>query len=61
MALVLGFSWYALVRAHSGDAGSDVTELLIGEILTDEPQLLTFHEERPALTDRSQAHDPPVD
>ena len=60
VALVLGFSWYALVRAHGGDAGSDVTDLLIGEILTDEPQLLTFHEERPALTDRSQAHDPPV-
>jgi hypothetical protein len=60
VALVLGFSWYALVRARSGDAGSDVTDLLIGEILTDEPQLVTFHGERPALTDRSQAYDPPL-
>jgi hypothetical protein len=61
VALVLGFSWYALVRAQDGiTSASEVTDLLIGEILTDEPQLLTFHGERPALTDRDQAHDPPV-
>jgi hypothetical protein len=62
VALVLGFSWYALVRSQdTSTSASEVNDLLIGEIISEDPQLLTLHDERLALTGPSQADDRPVD
>lgn len=52
-ALVLGFSWYALVAAHRHDTSEgELNELLLGEFISDEPRLLSEDREqlsRPAL------------
>jgi hypothetical protein len=52
LALVLGFSWYALVKVrHGSDVESVVTDLLLEEILTDAPQQLLTSRQQPALLD----------
>jgi hypothetical protein len=61
VALVLGLSWYGLVRSNTGNAETELKDLLISEMLADEPRLLSDNQERPALIDRSKEFDPLVD
>ena len=54
VALVLGFCWYALVKVRDKDElECSVTDLLIDEVLRDEPQPRLVNRERPPLLDQS--------
>jgi hypothetical protein len=54
IALVLGFSWYALMKVrHSGELECTVTDLLLDEVMADEPQQLSAERHEPPLLDHS--------
>jgi hypothetical protein len=54
VALVLGFCWYALVNVrNNGELECSVTDLLIDEVLLDEPQPRLADRELPPLLDKS--------
>jgi hypothetical protein len=54
VALVLGFCWYALVKVHDKDElECSVTNLLIEEVLVDDPQPRLANRERTPLLDQS--------
>jgi hypothetical protein len=53
VALLLGFCWYALVATCRGDgADSQLNELLVCELLPDEPQLLSGSQASHSLLDQ---------
>jgi hypothetical protein len=54
VALVLGFSWYALTKIrHNGELECAVTDLLLNDVLADEPRQLSAGLHEPSLLDRS--------
>lgn len=56
--VLLGFCWYALVAARSGnDTDAQLNELLVHEILPDEPPLLSFSRHSPTLLGQTQPND----
>jgi hypothetical protein len=56
VALVLGFSWYVIVQGrYGGVAESDVSELLLDELLANQPTLLIAEGGQPPLLERSEA------
>ena len=53
-SLLLGFCWYALVAARRSDGtDGELNELLIREMLQDQPPLLSADEHRPSLLGHS--------
>lgn len=60
--VLLCFCWYALVASRpNDDADAQLNELLIREILTDEPLLLFSGKHSPSLLGHSQPTDQPTD
>lgn len=60
LIVLLGFCWYALVASRRGEhSDAELTELLIQEILPDEPSLLSS--KLPSLLSHSQADRRPVE
>ena len=58
VVVLLGFCWYALVAIRRGDdTDAELNELLICEVLPDEPQLLTGNQHAPPLLSQSQPDD----
>ena len=58
VALVLGFCWFALVKARpSEELECVVTELLLDQVLADEPQPLLANREKPTLLDHTSFDD----
>jgi hypothetical protein len=54
VVVLLGFCWYALVRAHGGDdTDAQLNELLIREVLQDSPLLLSSDQRTPSLLSHS--------
>lgn len=55
IVVLLGFYWYALVATHRGDdTDTQLNELLIHEILPDEPTPLLINQHSPSLLGHSQ-------
>jgi hypothetical protein len=57
--VVLGFCWYALMAARRSDDTDQLNELLVCEILTDEPSLLSTRSRGPALLGQSRPDEQP--
>jgi hypothetical protein len=54
VSLVLGFCWYALVHGRNTTAiASDVGELLLDEVLSNQPSLLITEPDQPPLLGHS--------
>jgi hypothetical protein len=57
--VLLGFCWYVLLAARrNDDTDAQLTELLIDEILPDEPPLLTVSQRSPSLLGHSELEQP---
>src|SRR6476659_9651326 len=60
--VLLGFCWYALMSSRrSENSDAQLTELLIQEILPDEPSLLSSTQRLPPLIGHSHADNRPVE
>jgi hypothetical protein len=60
ITLVLGFSWYALVKTRSSsETECAVTDLLLDEVLADNSQALLADPEKPRLLDHSGTENSP--
>lgn len=62
LCLLLGFCWYALFSARSGEVTTgDLNDLLVEELTSEKPRLLQRGTELPALTDGTEDNKPVSD